>query len=156
MNSTQEFAAGKNNISWVGSNFKEHLYGIDFDPAVSAVFNELVLAKPMNDVAIAAEFGPEAVTLGDVLAYLKEADRARWYIFYVNDAEGTRWAVLADWGGGGWGVGASPVSIRGGWLGGSVVVSRSFSGSKNQALNPSETLALPSELVINGITYKRV
>lgn len=131
MNSTTEFSAGKNNINWVGSNFKEHLYGIEFKKASTEGIETRTLPRSMNDAVILKEFGPAPVLLGDVLAFLKTANNSDWYIFYVVNALGNIWAVYAFWHGGGWRVGAHPVSGPDAWNDGSVVVSRKF-------LSPSE------------------
>lgn len=149
MNSTKEFSIGQNDISWVSSNFKEHLYDIDFKKASAEGLETRTLSRFMNDTAILKEFGPSPVLLGDVLAFLKTANHSDWYIFYVNDATGTLWAVYAYWRGSGWSVGAGPVSDPGEWGVGGVVVSRSFSETSEKdalALNPSETesLGLPT------------
>lgn len=145
MNSTKEFKAGKNEISWIGSNFKEHLYGIEFKKASAQGLETRTLPRYMNNAAILKELAPEAVELGDVLAFLKDADRERWYLFYVKDAVGILWAVSADWGGDGWDVGAFPVSDPYGWYDDGVVVSRRFSDTQNKKLSPSETQTLPSD-----------
>lgn len=142
MKSQEQFKAGKNDISWVGSNFSEHLYGIDFEKASAKGLMTRTLQRDMNDAAIAKEFGPAPVLLGDVLAFLKTASHADWYIFYVNDAEGTLWAVLADWdSGGGWDVGARSVTRPGDWGAGFQVLSRRFSDASEkdtQALRTSD------------------
>lgn len=149
MNSTKEFAVGQNDISWIGSNFKEHLYGIAFKKASAEGLETQKLSRFMNDTAILKEFDPAPVLLGDVLAFLKTANHSDWYIFYVNDAKGTLWAVDADWDGSGWRVGANPVSDPREWYGGRVLVSRSFSETSEKdalTLSPSETesLGLPT------------
>lgn len=146
MKSTKEFVAGKNGISWAGSNFKERLYDIEFEKASVEGLDTRTLPRYMNDAAIAKEFAPEPVLLGDVLAYLKQASHSGWYIFYVNDLEGTLWAVDADWSGDGWDVEASPVANPGVWFGGSVVVSRCFSDTQNKTLGTLEFQSLKTRL----------
>lgn len=146
MKSQEQFKVGVNEISWISSSFEQKLYGIEFEEKSAAGLVTKTLPRYMNDAEISKEFGPEPVELGDILAYLKEADHSKWYIFYVNDASGTLWAVSADWDDRGWGVGAGSVAYPSAWGGGSVVVSRRFSDTQNQVLVPLEILALTKRI----------
>lgn len=158
LKASEVFVAGKNQIYWVGASFKEHFYGMTFTAAKDANLQTKTFKGYMFDKEILQEFKPQAVSLGDVLAYLSVADKIDWYIFYVNDAKGTLWAVDAVWrsGGGGWGVEARSVGGPVGWDGGFQVVSREFTKTleSTQSLYTSDTL--PLTLEINGFTYKRV
>lgn len=151
-----EFAGGKNDIEWLGSQFKSVFGKTTFSPASAEGIESRTLTRSMTDVEIFAEFKPAAVTLGDVLAYLKGADRDGWFIFYVNDRKGVLWAVHAVWraGLGGWFVEAYSVESPSGWCVGFQVLSRRFSDSLPQTLSPLDTL--PLELEINGFKYRRV
>lgn len=132
---SEEFVVGKNKIAWVGSGFKEHLYPLSFTVSKETLKTK-TLGKSMLDKEIFEEFKPVAVTLGDVLHFLKKANRDGWYIFYVNDLKGTLWAVHAHWfaDDGGWDVGAYSVGLPTGWYDGHQVVSREFLDTEPQTL----------------------
>lgn len=144
MKSQEQFKEGKNDIYWVGSDFKEHLYGIEFKKKnVEGILSKL-LPRDMNDAAIMKELAPETLELGDLLAYLKHADHFCWYLCYIPDVEGTLWAVRAYWySGGGWDVEAISVARPDDWRAGSLVLSRRFSDASEkdtQALRTSDPL----------------
>lgn len=145
MKASKTFKVGENNISYIGSNFKENLYDLEVKAVSAEGLQMKQLPRSMNDTEIIAEFGPAPVTLGDVLAFLKEADRALWYIFHVKDSKGALWAVSADWDGDGWYVYAGPVTNPGSWYTGNRVVSRDFEikDLSEESFSPSETLTLP-------------
>lgn len=150
MKASEEFAVGKNDIAWVGSTFKENLYDLTLTKGDTKGIEMRKLTRWMNDTEITAEMNPEPLTLGDVLAFLKTADRSLWYLFRVVDANGELWAVDADWGadGGGWYVGARSVAGPLGWCADGQVVSRRFYDSKPLPLEPSDTLSLDRALEI--------
>lgn len=156
MKVAKQLIAGKNNIAWVGNQFTSVFGDMDFEQGTIDGLVTRTLGKWMNNAEIAKEFGPESVTLGDVLAFLETADRTGRHIFYVKDDTGGRWAVDAYWhaGHGGWRLGAYSVSYPDEWSAGNQVVSRTFSDFKSETLSPSDSL--PLTLEINGFTYKRV
>lgn len=142
---SEAFAKGNNDIYWVGTNFKEHFYATSFTEAKAKGLQTKTLGRYMLDKEIFAEFDPQPVTLGDVRAFLSQADKSGWYIFYVKDSEGTLWAVGALWDSGrGWGVAAGSVTYPGRWDDGDQVVSREFltPSASAQTLEPSDTLTL--------------
>lgn len=145
MKASQQFKEGTNEIYWVGSNFKEHFYGLDFEESVTEL-EAKKLPRAMNDSEIIKEMNPETVLLGDVLNFLKSADRSGWYIFYVNDEKGVLWAVRARWNSGlGWAVEASSVTDPDEWRAGGRVVSRRFSAPLGSSPSGTlEPLSLPS------------
>ena len=146
-NTSEEFAVGKNNIEWIGSNFKEHFYGTTFTPAKSYGLQTKTLEHPMLDKEILEKFKPQAVTLADVLAHLAVTDKSKWYIYYVNDSKGVLWAVSAYWfsDDGGWSVYAYSVGSPDGWRGGGRVVSREFSDIVPSDSDPLKSLTLRVE-----------
>ena len=148
LKSSEEFVEGKNDIVWIGSNFKEHFHGLTFNESPSKGLKTRVLGKQMNATKILSELRPEPVSLGDVLAALKTLDKSGWYIFYVEDMDDELWAVYADWlaAYGGWGVGASSVADPSRWNAVYQVVSRRFSDTKKQTLSPSDTLSLEKRI----------
>lgn len=155
-----EFVPGKHDISWIGSNFKEHLYDLTFTMPEDTDFQIKKLDKPMNDKEIQAELGPEPITLGDWLAFFKEkATRDGWYLAYVKDAHGVLWALYGRWSDGGWSFEASALDGPHGWDSGNQVFSRRFGaeklGPQDKALGISDALTLPDMLTINGIKYKK-
>lgn len=157
LHAKDEFVAGKNNIAWVDSDFKEHLYNLDFS---SSTFNlaRRTLEKPMNDAEIFLSLKPQAVLLGDVLYALEYLEHDGWYLFYVNDRKGTLWAVDARWraGDGGWYVNARSVEDPFRWFDGRQVLSRGFSDPLPSGETLSTFDSLPDILTINNIQYKRI
>lgn len=149
LHAKDEFVVGKNNIAWVSSNFKEHLYDLGFTPSTFNLARR-TLEKSMNDTEILSSLKPEAVLLGDVLYALFYLEHDDWYLFYVNDRKGTLWAVSAYWnqGDGGWSVGADSVEDPSWWYDGRQVLSRRFSEPlpSGEALSPSETLTLEARV----------
>lgn len=145
LKASEEFAVGKNDIAWVGSNFKENLYDLTLTKGDTKGIETRKLTRWMNDTEITAEMNPEPLTLGDVLAFLKTADRSLWYIFRVVDAKGELWDVNVDWRAdyGGWHVGACSVAGPGSWSAGGRVVSRRFFDSK-----PCHTPSVEGEEVL--------
>jgi len=141
--STKEFAVGKNGISYVRDNFKEKFYGMEFEEVSAEGIEVKKLPRDMNDTAIQAELRPNPITLGDLLAFLKDAPH-EWYICYIKDERGVLWAVSACWDSdsGGWGVGVRSVGYPSRWGAGSRVVSREFSDTQKRTLSPSDTLTL--------------
>lgn len=141
---SKEFVVGKNDIAYVGSQFKENLYDLEVTESIVDTFHTKTLPRYMNDKEILAKFSPTPVTLGDVRKFLKTADRSKWYVFYI---EGTDWALLAVWHVGGWHLEASPVTDPVGWLAGDVVVSaREFLSPSEKSLSISDTLSLESRV----------
>ena len=62
------------------------------------------------------------ISLCHMLSVLKKKREDR-FIFYIRDKNRNLWAVSADWGGGGWRLGACSVEDRGEWGAGHLVVS---------------------------------
>lgn len=137
---------GRNDISWLGSNCKEHFGKMLVRSVKVTEFETKTLERPMSDKDILAEFGPEEVSLGFLMGALKSLDKQHWYIFYIRDAEKTLWAVNAFWDGAGWGVVANSVSDPGRWDDGRRVVSRGFLGPTIKTLGNSEALAFIDEI----------
>lgn len=144
MKSTQEFAVGKNNISYISSAFKEHFHGISFEESTVELVSRK-LPKSMTSKEIVEEWNPEPVTLGDILHVLPDLDREEWYVFYVKDVNGVLWAVRGGWYGGGWGFDAYPLDSPGGWDGVRQFLSRRFSDTQKETLCNSDTLTLRVE-----------
>ena len=145
---SEEFVIGKNNIGWIGSNFKEHFHKLTFEESNGEGLTTHRLGKSMRDCEIISELKPESISLGDVLAFLKKADHSEWYIFYVNDEQGVLWAVHANWNADndGWNVEAFSVTLPLEWYADFQVVSRRFSDSKDLNLSPSDTLTLEKRI----------
>lgn len=103
MEASKEFVEGKHNIGWVGSSFKEKLYGESFEPVQLGSYG--VLPRDMNDAAIESELKPGFCTLGDVHALLKSDNQVfkdgNWNLFYFPS-----FVVRVSWVGGVWGVSA--------------------------------------------------
>lgn len=157
LHAKDEFVVGKNNIAWINSTFKEHLYDLDFTPSTFNLARR-TLEKPMNDVEILTSLKPEAVLLGDVLYALEYLEHDDWYLFYVNDRKGALWAVRARWNAvsGGWLVYAYSVERPLRWYDGRQVLSRGFSDPLPSGETFSPFDSLPDILTINNIQYKRI
>jgi hypothetical protein len=63
------------------------------------------------------------MTLGQLYAFLKQADKNHWFVFYICDKNGLLRAVCAGWSGYGWCVNACSVEDPRRWYGGDRVVS---------------------------------
>lgn len=139
LNASKEFGVGNNHISWIGSNFKEHMYGLTFTMPEDSDLEIKTLGKRMNDKEIIAEFNPEPVTLGDVLVFFKEkATKDGWYVCHVKDSNGVLWAVFGFWDGVGWNFEASALDYPVRWYGGDRFLSRRF-GAKKLSSGSSDT-----------------
>lgn len=145
LNADTEFVAGKNNISWVGSTFRKTFDGARFKKKSFGGLHVQRLPRDMDDTQILKELHPEPVELGDVLAFLEQADRSLWFLFYVADAKGTVWVLNAGWDAGGWNLEARSVTYPHGWGGGRVVVSRRFFDTQTKTPCPSDALTLGLE-----------
>ena len=113
-------------ISYLGHNFKANFLGKTEEKVKKATLKRRKLLKSSLDAPILDALGGEKkaeVALAHAFEFLKTADRDRWYIFYVRDANGNLWAVRAYWDDRGWDVSAYSVSCPDGWDDGYRVVS---------------------------------
>ena len=148
MKTEQFFKTGKNNINYIGDNFQDWFYGVEFEKS-TANLNSVVLEKPMLDKEIFERYAPSELTLGDIASNLKKLSKKDFgHIFYVRDKNDELRAVSVYWSGDGWVVGANSVESPSGWSDGRRVFSRN-------SLEPKYLETLPNELIINGETYKR-
>lgn len=139
LNVSKEFVVGKNDISWIGSNFKERLYGLTFTMPEDSDLEIKTLGNRMNDKEIIAGFNPEPVTLGDVLAFFKEkATKDGWYVCHVKGSNGVLWAVFGYWDVVGWSFEAYALGYPGRWFDGVQFLSRRF-GAKKLSSGSSDT-----------------
>ncbi len=119
-------------ISFLGSNFQENFLDVVEENVRVAILKQRKLLKPSVDTPILAALGdPDLqkikkakVALAHVFHFLKTADRSKWFVFYVADAKGNVWTVLARWFDVGWFVYANAVSYPYEWFAGIRVVSR--------------------------------
>lgn len=150
---SKEFVVGKHNIGYVSDSFKEKFYNAEVEE-IEIVPSFITLKTMMDDHEIIEKYKPKS-TIGDVLALLenppKESKDGYFNIFHVAGfAVSVRW----DAGGREWGVDGWELD-DGGWGGGGRVFSATIpSEPLSPALGVSDTL--PSELIINGVTYRRV
>lgn len=136
---------------WVSSSFTDKFGNKDVTPA-NTVPPFKTLAKDMLDSEIQKELGATECTLGDIAAFLENppegANNGYANIFYLPG-----FVVDVCWGAGSreWSVSDWPLDDYR-WGAGRRVFSRNWSSDpQNQDLD-----TLPSVLMINGITYKRV
>lgn len=114
-------------ISYLGDNFRNNFLDVVEKVVKTATLKQRKLLKRSVDEPILSALGgtrKAQVALGNVFEFLKTADRSKVYIFYVADAKGVVWAVIAYWDDGGWDVGARSVADPDEWDAGRVVVSR--------------------------------
>lgn len=119
-------------ISGLGTNFETSFLGVEEEAIPAATLKQRKLLKRSVDASILAALGDAdvakvekaLVALAHVFTYLKTANRKLWYIFYVADANGSAWAVLALWSDDGWGIEASSVRYPVEWNVEDHVVSR--------------------------------
>lgn len=104
MKSTEEFVVGKHGIGWVDSDFKKRFPDVEFPARHMPTFQKL--GKRMSDAAIESELKPGLCELGDVVAFMDNAQeecKDGWAnLFYT---EGFVVSVYWDSGSGHWGVG---------------------------------------------------
>ncbi|MEE4452183.1 hypothetical protein [Novosphingobium resinovorum] len=120
-------AAGELPIRYVGEDFTAHFLGVVEEAVPAARLSQYELVKSSIDGPIFAALGGEGearIALAHLYAFLKTADRTRWFFFYVADAAGKLWAVDAYWREHGWDLEAYSVTYPRGWRGGGRVVSR--------------------------------
>lgn len=114
-------------ISLLGEDFLAHFLPlVEADVAASTLYQR-VLVKSTIDAPIFVALGGEdaaSVPLAHLFAFLKTADRDKWYFFYVRDVAGQLWAVDTYWRDNGWDMEAYSVTYPRGWRGGGHVVSR--------------------------------
>lgn len=114
-------------ISLIGEDFTAHFLGLVEERAGTATIQQRILIEGTIDGPIFTALGGEErarLALAHVFAFLKGADRDRWYFFYVADTAGKLWAVDTYWRDGGWDLEAYSVTYPRGWRGGGCVVSR--------------------------------
>lgn len=137
---------GKNNITWLGYNFKKHFGDMEFEREENKLYTK-ILENPMLDKEILDELKPTECTLTDLLTVLEGDYKDIWNIFYIRDEEGTLWAVSGYWRSDyrGWFVEANSIEYPDRWDDGYQVFSRDSFGSLN--LGNSETIERAIETV---------
>lgn len=122
-------ARAKVKISYLGDNFKANFLGMveETTKGGKITVRHRRLLKDSWDKEIIAQLGagPMVTTpLVAIFALMAEQGNGEngtlltngyANIFYIRDANGTLWAVLVSWFGGGWDVNAHSVSDPGGW-----------------------------------------
>jgi len=153
------FREGKNDIGWMGSNFKEHFSEMEVVLPKEATFTIKKLERGMTDKEILAELKPNECTLGD-LAYamkndLLDKENYNANIFYIRDKSNTLWAVDAYWLSvlRYWLVLAASVADPRDWRAGYQVVSRDSLKLGDSDSSEPLTLCI-SEITLNGKRYK--
>lgn len=138
----EEFTVGKNNISFIGDNFKEWFAGMEMkDVENPEELFSTPLTRNMNDKEILKGMKPEEVSLGGVIYSINNLlNKNDWYLFYVKDNAGMLRAVSVYWSDGGWYVYAYSVECPSRWHGGRQVFSRN--SLKPLSPSPSDSLTL--------------
>lgn len=130
--------SAKVKIAWLGNNFKELFLSKTEEDVLAGELKIYKLLQSSLDAPIMTELGdPRAYStaLADIWWMLKTQPNGEdgallvngyANIFYINDAKGNLWSVLANWspGKGGWYFEAGSIGQPGGWVGVCQVVSR--------------------------------
>jgi hypothetical protein len=114
-------------ISLLGDDFIENFLPLIEQDVAATMLHQRVLVKSTIDAPIFVALGGEdaaSVPLAHVFAFLKTADRGKWFFFYVRDVAGQLWAVDTYWRDRGWDMEAYSVTYPRGWRSGGHVVSR--------------------------------
>ena len=121
-------------ISYLGNNFEEWFFGKVEEPAAVTTLRYAKLLKSSVDGPILVEVGDRAeVLLSQIFTLIEQQkngessvllDNGYANIFYVRDASLALRAVLVDWDGDGWSVGAGSVDDPHAWSGDDQVFSR--------------------------------
>lgn len=142
-----KFETGKNNIVWIGDNFKSWFGDMEVKEEKAKLYTT-ELKGDMLDSEILNELKPTECKLGDILTAMKEnklLTNGYANIFYIKDKNGVLCAVDVHWCGDGWSVYADSVSYPNGWRGGRRVFS--LSSFDSLTLSPSEALEKAIETV---------
>jgi hypothetical protein len=113
-------------ISYIGDDFTAHFLDLIEEGVEAAALQQYRLTKGAVDALIFAALGGQdraRIALAHLHHFLKTADRAHWFFFYVTDASGMLWAVDAYWRDHGWDLEAYSVTYPRGWRSGGRVVS---------------------------------
>ncbi|MDH7637702.1 hypothetical protein [Sphingomonas oryzagri] len=113
-------------ISYVGDDFASHFLPLTETDVAGATLLQYRLMKGTVDEPIFAALGGEKqarIPLAHLFAFLKTADRSRWFFAYVADATGRLWAIDTYWRDRGWDLEAYSVTYPRGWRAGGCVVS---------------------------------
>lgn len=152
LKASKEFVEGKHSIGYVSSGFMGYFGKTSFESRSMPTFQKL--ETRMSDFEIEEKLKPGLCELGDILAFMenapKECKDGNWNLFYTASC-----VVHVHWFGGEWFVRACDRGVSA-WDAGRRVFSPANvrSGSSNSSLKSSDTL--PSELKINGVTYRKV
>ncbi|MBO9714598.1 hypothetical protein [Sphingomonas sp.] len=114
-------------ISYIGEDFASHFLDLVEEAVPATVLRPCTLLKGSVDGPIFAALGGEGsarVALAQAHAFLKQADRTRWFFFYVADVRGALWAMDTYWRDGGWDLEVYSITYPRGWRGGGRVVAR--------------------------------
>lgn len=154
MKTTTEFKVGKHGIGWISDTFAERVGISEFEKSVMPRVH--TLQHYMTDAEIENEITKgQYASLGDVLAVLDSIDPVfkdgNWNLFYFSSC-----VVRVGWHSGDreWDVDTWDRDGSG-WFAGNRVLSPE-TGTQTLNTGPSDILALPDELVINNIKYRRV
>ena len=92
------FKEGKNNIGYIGDNFKENFMDMEFSLPESFNFKTNILKRNMLDSEILEEFKLQESNLGE-LAYIIKNDllKDKFNIFYMRDSKNILWPVNFGW-----------------------------------------------------------
>lgn len=142
LKASKEFVVGKHNIGYVGSEFSNNFYDMEFEKTKPKLKTK-ILEKNMLDKDILAELKPQETTLGDFMHALDNPKDCEMLkndyanIFYIRDSKDILWAVDACWHGAyrGWRVNANSVVNPYEWDAGHQVVSHGFGPEKLEPLS---------------------
>lgn len=151
-----EFVVGKHNIGWVSSYLIEKIGEEKLEQNKLPTFQ--ILSRHMTDSQIESELKPGICTMSDIYSFLKnppqESKDGNWNLFYTR-----AFVIDVRWGAGSgeWHVDAWQRDGNG-WNAGIRVFSPATKHSVTEpsALSALDPTALPEQLTINGVLYRKV
>jgi len=118
-------------INYLGDNFAQNFLDVVEENVSAGTLKQHTLLNPSFDIPILSALGDQDPTniekarcaLAHIFAYLKTADRTKWYLFCAPDAKGIVWMIQAKGEDDSWAILAYPVSGPGRWGAGNIVIS---------------------------------
>src|SRR3990167_1881633 len=140
-----KFQTNKNNIAYLGDNFKEQFGDMDFKLPKKFEIETKTLPRYMTNQEILDELKPSEITLGELMYahQHKLLSKDTWNLCFIRNKEGELWLVDVCLDSDGWSFGADPLGYSYRWDDGHRVIRGKFKEGK---VGVEEVL--PKELII--------
>lgn len=139
---------------WIG--FKEKVLPFLTDTKYNGRVHTFVLPRIMSNSELQKETNsipiPVKYFASAISNFLKTADKSKWYIGHINTGSQVV-AFNVDWRDEEWNFRAYDFDDGDDWHGGRLFLSFATADSETLSLDTSDSLTLPNDLIINGITY---